>query len=71
MAKLKINDETTVQLDVKQNGAFTYSGYCLAHRHLQTNGINCMNISTSSEKNVYNHSRKSLLRIQDNEKEQN
>ncbi len=59
-----INQETTLQLDVKQNGVFTYSAYCLAHRQLSTFGTNCMNISTYSAKSVYNHFRKSLDRVQ-------
>ena len=66
--QFKINSETTVQLDVKPNGAFTYSGYCLAHRQLQTFGENCMNISTYSAKSVFSNFRQSLLRIKKLEK---
>jgi len=62
--QFQINDENTLQLDVKQHGAFTYSGYCLSHRQLATKGENCMNLSTYSAKAVYSHFRTSLKRIQ-------
>ena len=53
---------------VDKDGAFTYSGYCLAHRQLQTFGENCMNISTYSAKSVFSNFRQSLLRIKKLEK---
>ncbi len=63
-----INHETTLQLEVKQNGVFAYSAYCLAHRQLSTFGDHCMNISTYSAKSVYDHFRKSLERVQEKKK---
>ena len=67
--QFQINDENTLELDVKQHGAFTYSGYCLSHRQLATKGELCMNISTYSAKAVYTHFRTSLKRIQETEKQ--
>ena len=61
--EFKINESMILQLDVKQNSAFTYSAYCLAHRQLYTIGKNCMNISNYSARSVFNHFRKSLDRV--------
>jgi hypothetical protein len=61
--EFKINDCTSIILNIKQNATITYSAYCLAHRQVTTYGNNCMNISTYSNKRLFSSYKQSYKRI--------
>lgn len=61
--QFQINQSFILNIIAHQGTTFTYSAYCLSHRQLQTEGLNCMNISTYSGKRVYCNYKKSYHRI--------
>lgn len=63
--EFSINEKWLFQVKFNQESCFSYSAYCLAHRQLNTNGKNCMNLSTYSGKRLYCSYRKSLLRLEE------
>lgn len=61
--EFQLNIFISLKIQVLQNSSFTYSAYCLAHRQIYTNGVNCINLSTYSTKRLYNNYRLSLKRL--------
>lgn len=64
--QFQLNELFSLNIQVLPNCSFTYSAYCLAHRQLNTNGLNCMNLSTYATRRLYNNYRKSLQRLTEN-----
>jgi hypothetical protein len=63
--EFSINEKLSFQVKFNQESCFSYSAYCFAHRQLDSNGKNCMNVSTYSGKRLYCSYRKSLLRLEE------
>lgn len=61
--QFKLCDWVSFNIRCLQNSCFTYSAYCLTHRQLYTNGTNCMNLSSYSNKRIYCNFRRSYIRV--------